>query len=297
MESDPELEASVSTEISQALPKEPLQESAALMHEMALSLCEPDCVYYHSAWQYLRALGLFSTLGGQAEFFVNALTSLAARGEWPRVLVAGTADYSMPAHVYHAYLNVGAQIKLTVLDRCRAPLSISSWYAERIGQPIEVVQQDLLRPDFQEKYDVIVTSSLLGSFDDAARIHLLGALATRLRTGGKLILANAVAAMPMPARGFDEAAAARLASRARLKASEEADALGFDPEIVEKLALEYARGRKTQGPPSADGLSGLVTGAGFEIDNVDEVGNREVALKEPTVSRGGLAVRLVATKV
>ncbi len=300
MEAGPQRDPSLTPETTISLPDEPLRASAALMHETALNLCEPECLYYHSAWQYLRALGIFSTLGNRAVFFVDALSSLALEGKRPRVLVAGSADYSMPAHVFHAYLNSGASLDLTVLDRCQTPLSISRWYAERIGQPIELVQQDLLKPDFEHPYDVIVSSFLLGNFAAEDRGPLFSSLGQRLRTGGKLIVANAVRETPPEPSFFEEAAALEFSSRARLQAVEQADSFGFDPEVVATLALEYARQRRTPGAPSAEGLISLIKENGFEIARFDHVAgsvNPKVPLKGATIAQGSHSALIVATKL
>lgn len=43
------------------------------------------------------------------------------------MLISGTADYSMLAHLLQAYRNVEAAVHVTVLDRCETPLYLCRW--------------------------------------------------------------------------------------------------------------------------------------------------------------------------
>jgi hypothetical protein len=70
-------------------------------------------------------MGLAPTSGGA--FFVDTIRGLAASGRRPDVRVSGCADYSVPAHVLHAYGLAGAPVRLTALDRCETPLYLTRW--------------------------------------------------------------------------------------------------------------------------------------------------------------------------
>jgi hypothetical protein len=88
---------------------EPLFESAPLAHAAARTLCRSDgdagtsCAWYHGAWQYFRALGIVTAPTVHARGLTEALRALARGGSHSRVLVSGAADYSLLAHVLHAY--------------------------------------------------------------------------------------------------------------------------------------------------------------------------------------------------
>src|ERR1700682_5975440 len=107
-----------SEEVSEFVPEEPLVESAPLAHRLAQTHCRPlpatgeDCAWYHGFWQYLRLMGLAKTSGGQGAFLVETLRGLAGAGQSPRVMVSGSADYSMPAHALWAYRREGATLQL-----------------------------------------------------------------------------------------------------------------------------------------------------------------------------------------
>ena len=78
-------------------------------------------------------MGLTKTSGGQGGFLAEHLRALARTGDAPRVLVSGSADYSMPAHALWSYQIQGAPLQLDVVDRCETPLVLSRWYAARYG--------------------------------------------------------------------------------------------------------------------------------------------------------------------
>ncbi len=95
--------------MSDPFASEPLLESAPIARDLAAAHCRlvpatgTDCAWYHGFWQDLRLLGLTKTSGGQAAFLVETLRGLARTSDHPRVLVSGSADYSMPAHALWAY--------------------------------------------------------------------------------------------------------------------------------------------------------------------------------------------------
>ncbi len=78
---------------------EPLQESAPLMWRQAQQSCGPQCRSYHGVWQYLRMLGVITSIRGDGAYFIDAVRRLAREGELKRVLISGAADYGTLAHV------------------------------------------------------------------------------------------------------------------------------------------------------------------------------------------------------
>ena len=82
----------------------------------------------------LRVLGVGRVMGGHADFLFDVLSEHARDARFPRVLVSGTADQTMPALVHRAYEEAGAALELTVLDWCETPLALCRWHAERTGR-------------------------------------------------------------------------------------------------------------------------------------------------------------------
>ena len=287
-----------------SLPDEPLAESAPLTYQAAQELCLADaesggsCRYYHGAWQFLRALGLIKKLGGQAPFIVNVLADLAADGGWPRVMVAGAADYSMAAHVYHAYED--SELQLTLVDRCKTPLAMNDWYSTRIGRPITLIHEDLLAYESAEPYDVAVTSSLLGNFSAEQQAGLFQGFARLLRPGGKLIFTNQVDNKPVPIWSFEDDAVRQLGRTARNLAVDSVERFGFDPDLVEEVALEYGRRRRIHPTPLRAELQQRLEDAGLKIERFDilqEGGAFGVQIAGPSMDEARYDARVVAVRV
>ena len=117
---------------------------------------------------------------------------------------------------------------------------------------------------------------------------------------GDAVVHQATAEAATERKLFDPAAVKALGSRARQMASELAETLGFDPEVVEGLAVEYARRRETHPLPSADGLTAVLRDSGFEIDRfdiVEEAGNKEFRIKGPWMDEARTDARIVANRV
>lgn len=286
-----------------SLPDEPLAESAPLMYEMALQHCLPDsesgesCHYYHAAWQFLRALGLVKKLGGQSQFVVEVLSQLAAAGSSSRVLIAAAADYSMAAHVIHAYR--ASELALTLVDRCKTPLVMTSWYGSRVGLPITLVQDDLLAYESAAPCDIVVTSSLLANFSGDERMELFRGFWQLLRPGGKLVFTNQIDREAGSVWAFDESSVVKLGAAARQAALNSAEKYGFDADVVEAVALEYGRRRRTYPTPSAAELLAALPGAGFTIDRfdvVDEGGRPGAQILGPSMDEARRDARVVAVR-
>src|SRR5262249_10098924 len=85
---------------------EPLLESAPIAYRTALQVCPSncsgaDCTAYHAVWQYLRLAGTMRSMRVDGALFVAAAERLARGGGLQRVLISGSADYSMLAHLSH----------------------------------------------------------------------------------------------------------------------------------------------------------------------------------------------------
>ena len=70
-------------------------------YDTALEQCKggypdkDDCTWYHSSWMLLRYLDMVSNPYWHEKFYRDALAS-AVSGGAEKILVAGTADFSMP---------------------------------------------------------------------------------------------------------------------------------------------------------------------------------------------------------
>ena len=175
--------------VDPAGPVEPLAESAPLAWAIAPRLCPGDpqspsaCVWYHRVWQYLRLLGVITSIRTNSAFLTRTFDGLAL--SHPRVLVSGSADYAMLAHLWHAY--AGRPLDVTVVDLCPTALYLNEWYAGRLGFRLSTVHSDALEHMTNRPYDLVCTHNFVGRFDAAARRQLLARWAMLLRPGGVIV--------------------------------------------------------------------------------------------------------------
>lgn len=76
-----------------------------------------DCSWYHPNWILLRYLGMVSNPAWHEEFYLSAFRKYLKSSD--KVLVVGTADFSMPFICEKAGI-----INLTISDLCQTPLNI-----------------------------------------------------------------------------------------------------------------------------------------------------------------------------
>ncbi len=173
--------------------EEPMLKTAPLMRMLSEVLCKGDyvsrenCAWYHGSWQYLRILDLVSTPTWHQEFYKKHIAVDSIRGRAPLILICGTADYSMLAHLLWVLQERSKQCKITVLDLCNTPLWLSQWYAVQKGQEIVTVAEDIMKykPDFA--FDLIVTDAFLTRFSQNERREILLRWRDILIEKGKLV--------------------------------------------------------------------------------------------------------------
>jgi hypothetical protein len=233
---------------SQFALDEPLLATAPLMELLSEYVCEggqmdaDDCRWYHSAWQYLRMLDLVSTPSWHAEFYLESLGRLARSSEHPRVLVSGTADYSMLAYVLHASLQAGSRFDVTVLDMCETPLHLCRWYAAHLSSRISTIRQSIFNYAPRTKFDAIVADAFLTRFESEDRALVLQKWRSLLRRRGVVITTCRILGeqeslgrvMSTPEE------ISRFGSRATSLASFWQAFVHTSPEAIGKLATYYA---------------------------------------------------------
>lgn len=235
----------------EALPEEPLAESAPFARQLALAACVQDehgggCGPYHGFWQYMRLMGLGKTMSGLSAAFVQGIreTVRAAAGAGhvpPQVLISGCADYSAFAHVVHACRDLGPRPSVTALDLCETPLILTRWYARRAGWAVETACSDVLHYRTDRRYDLILTSSFLGYFSPVQRPSLFAAYARLLAPGGILLFTCRLRAEPEERQlGFTAAQADAFAERAAVLSERLPAESRLPAEAARRMARAYA---------------------------------------------------------
>ena len=173
-----------------------LAESVPLARQWAKEMCwcapgsGESCAWYHGAWQTLRLLGIVTTLAQQSDLYIDALRPLIAGGGYKRVFLSGSADYGLLSVVLEAFSQEAATPEITVVDRCKTPLELCRWYAERCGYTIETAQSDLQSFRAAAPYDLICAHSLLSCVPLEHHADVVATWHSLLRPGGILMMAN-----------------------------------------------------------------------------------------------------------
>jgi hypothetical protein len=256
-----------------ALPEDPLALSAPLARAWAKTLCRHvnesgvSCAGYHAIWQDLRRLGLipFAAPPAHAQFFLHAFSD-AIRSGHRRVLVSGSADYSMPAVVLWAFAAAGATPEVTVVDICETPLRLCAWYADHIGARIETIASDISAYRPAQPYDVIVTHSFLGEFSPIQRERLVALWHDWLVPGGRVITINRIHTDGPRTMHRTAEQVEPFHARLRREATARIDELGITPAELAALADDYLAHLTFYPLHSRQELMSLFEENGFGID-------------------------------
>lgn len=244
-----------------------------------------DCRRYHGWWQYWRLVGLVITPDWHSGNYADVFRSHPEDREF-RVLVSGTADYGILRHLVQA-VPPGARrgVRIAVLDLCRTPLKVCSWYASEhladVAPRLSFHCGDILRSPFRDgTFDLITTYAFLAWFPDPLKARVVAEWRRKLRPGGRIIttvrLAKSVASAKL---GPDE-----LSRRVVERMVGEEPRLRRVSDILGRLAVEYARNHIIRYPlRSVDYMHSLFNGFDLTVDigalkNRFEDGSRNYAL-------------------
>lgn len=283
-------------------PEEPLEESAPVAWALAPASCAGDpsshdsCRWYHQIWQYLRLLDIITSIRTNTPFLLATLERLAPTH--PRVLISGSADYAMLAHVRQAF---GAHpLDVTMLDRCATTVAMNRWYADRFGLALTPIVGDALMVSADEPFDLICTHNFVGRFDRDARQQLVNRWQAVLRPGGVVVTTQRVRPgdrAPMASYSHDEAR--ELADRVARAAMAYPGPLGATPAELHRVTYEYALRKGSHVIASPAEITAPFERAGFDVTLADEGGGLAERQADKPSSTAGLEtyrMRIVATK-
>lgn len=146
------------------------------------------CDWYHGSWQYLRLMNLVSSPSWHHDFYMRVLKE-ATDVLSPRVLISGTADYSMYAYVLEAQANNGKTSKVTIVDMCETPLLACKWLGDQVSQQPITRKEDIRRlaATNQDIFDCICTDAFLTRFKGEEVDEVLVAWLKLLKPGGSIV--------------------------------------------------------------------------------------------------------------
>lgn len=154
-----------------------LEESCDLNYKIAKENCKNgvmsngDCCWYHSVWQYLRLIDKVSSPQWHTDFYRKSFNKI--QKDDIKVLISGTADYSLLALIYTFAVENDKKVDIYVLDTCKTPLKISEWFAQKHNFTIKVINSSIMNlEEKQLKFDLICTDAFLTRFkvEDAKKI-------------------------------------------------------------------------------------------------------------------------------
>jgi SAM-dependent methyltransferase len=270
-----------------------LDESAPIAWREAPGSCAADCRDYHRVWQYLRLLGIITTIRTNTAFLQHAFGELRARH--PRVLVSATADYGMLAQLHHAY--GGHSLDLTVVDRCPTSIALNQWYGDRVGRPVQGIVSDVLAFDTSRPFDLVTTHNFLARFDDEGRRRLLSTWFRLLRPGGVIVTTQRIRPQWAGARyRYTGEETVELGARVT-DAARRAGLVEPTPDELGETARAYARIKDSWVIRSTSAVVEAFAACGFVVDRVDDGGGSAERRADRPSSTAGLdtfRMRIVA---
>ena len=290
--------------MSAAGPVEPLSESAPLAWAEAPGLCHRDpatgdtCVWYHRVWQYLRLLGIITTVRTNSDFLIGTFRECARTREHSVALISATADYSMLAHLNHAYAQEHQKLDVTVVDRCPTALMLNRWYAERCELAVKTRHADVLEYAPDGPFDLVCAHNFVGRFDLENRRRLISRWHALLRPGGLVVTTQRIRPNSREHRsGYTDAEARELSDRVAAIARTHSG-LGVDHDEFAMAVYEYAL-RKSAFVIRADReITDPFIEQGFDVVVADEGGLAERLRDQPgsTAGKDTYRLRVVARK-
>ena len=285
--------------------EEPVVLSAPLAYRVAPGFCHKDpvsgedCAWYHGLWQYLRVFNLVATPQRHAGFFLDSLGSLAHEGSHRRVLISGTADYSMFAHLLRAYRRQNASVD--VVDLCETPLFLCKWYARIVSAAVDTHTSDILAFRCTEPFDVICTHSFLSRFTPYARGQLVSKWRQLLRPGGKVVTTTRIdPSWSEDPSGFKPTQLSAFCDRVLQEARCWRDILAADPDEMVEQARLYAQKSVNYSVRSPEEIVDLFERGGFEMERLQltEVpGNVSARQSGSSTHQRATYAEIVATRV
>lgn len=283
-------------------PDEPLAESAPVAWLLAPALCAGDpaspdsCLWYHRIWQYLRLLDIITSIRTNTAFLLATLERLAPAH--PRVLISGSADYAMLAHLREAF---GSRpLDVTIVDLCATSVRLNQWYADRYGIALTPVCGDALAVHAERPFDLVCTHNFVGRFDTASRQRLVDRWYAVLRPGGVVVTTQRVRPGERARRAsYSEEEARALADRVAAAATAYPGPLGAAVSELREVAYQYAIRKGSYVIESPSEIVSPFERAGFDVSLADEGGGpaeRQADRPSSTAGVDTYRMRLVATR-
>ena len=151
------------------------------------------CDWYHSVWQYLRVLDCVSSPQWHYDFYKNAFEKVFNKKSAVRILISGTADYSLLYLIISLLAdkkNCNAQID--IVDLCPTPLEICKWLWDKLKNSckniaVRTIISNITMYSSDYKYDIICADAFLTRFSSHESKSVVAKWEEMLDDGGRII--------------------------------------------------------------------------------------------------------------
>jgi len=228
------------------------------------------CDGYHQLWGILRLAHIVGGTRIDKELLSPILGQLIAPGA--RILIAGAADAGLLQFVLEA--TTARPLSIHIVDRCPAPLELIERIRLPEGVSVETDEADLTRFDRRDRYDLILSHSMLPFVDDATRVAILRRLRDSLADGGRLVLVARTAPVTAESATSEHDRAWR--GQAAEKLALHPDLVDFCGETLSDRLDHFAAGRRHRGAygfRDATDIADVLTRGGFTVESHIEGGD------------------------
>jgi hypothetical protein len=179
-----------SKDIFQKHLSEMLKKSANFSYLVSKRICtggynSSSCCWYHSAWQYLRIIDKVSSPTWHLDFYFDTLIETIKEGS--KILISGTADYSLLALIFESARFLNVKVDLTVTDICDTPLLLCEWYASEMNFSISTIQGNILELKNLGDFDIVITDAFLTRFSKSDKKAIIKKWLSFLTNQGNII--------------------------------------------------------------------------------------------------------------
>ncbi len=273
----PSVEVSPASILDEFALEEPLIETAPFASKLSEYMCNgsylggDSCAWYHGIWQYLRIMDMVSTPTWHSKFYLNELRFPSLTKD-KKVLISGTADYSLLSYVLQA--NKGKPSpEIHVLDSCLTPLNLSKWFASKSGVHIETIHSSLFDIKDTIGYDLIATDAFLTRFSWEEKKAVLLKWKELMNPSGRVVTTaridqSAIDDLPVKANATQ---IQEFSSRAYKLASLWQDFVKVEPDLIKNQARLYSENIVSWSFSSESQLRSLFEDAGYFIETLDLV--------------------------
>lgn len=271
-----------------------LKESAKIAYEQSLHLCD-GCSYYHGLWQYLRLFDIMTSPYNDKFLYDKALDFVEDKNRVINILISGASDYGILQTVLDLILDKNLKVDITVLDLCDTTLYMNQWYANRFNIKINVEKEDILLYSPNVKYDVIISHSFLGRFDEIGQVKLFEKWHDLLFEDGIIVSTSQIRVGKIGWQTFDELQRENYLKKV-LENSLRFNDIDLEENIISSLVKDFTKNFTTFAIPSEDYLRNLIENSNFKINYFETKGKANSNIS-PCTKGEKLKAYFIAQKV